>query len=520
MKNILFRRYVGFSLAEAMITILIIGIIALLSVPIAKKMVKKDKNPNKGMWMATRCGGGQAVYWTKGMANKDNPCKWTKCNTTCEVNGKTYYDCCVFDSPLNVRNFSLEAVGGGGGGATATKMLKTYTGNTTYRLEAPGEYRMVAIGAGGAGGMSECDKSGSHFLQAGGGGAGGAGYATVYMGDDTTKFELNEGYGVNNTSTKGGGSKGGDSYIRRYTVGNNYKNIIYAEGGNGGEGFWHNCNSYTNNNHNGGRGTGGSNGNVRFEDSSYIEKGTYKTENAKTRCSSYNGYSRVICYGYVNDRTAFNDYLKENISSSDFSYGRGGNTGSSKKKDWIGNFTYYDDRTESTRSKDGFVTAVTYLLRAGTGGHAAVYFSEHIPKFDTNKVIVVIGRGGSSGMSNASFTTPETQNGKDGENTYVGSKIYPGGKGGVYKSLTASKSTPGGNGEPTTMPSRTAPTVIYGGLADKDGNLDENSDSVNGENAVGYGAGGGGAGILVKDFHDVVTGRGGNGAPGYVKISW
>ena len=37
MKNILFRRYAGFSLAEAMITILIIGIIALLTVPIAKK---------------------------------------------------------------------------------------------------------------------------------------------------------------------------------------------------------------------------------------------------------------------------------------------------------------------------------------------------------------------------------------------------------------------------------------------------------------------------------------------------
>ena len=104
----------GFSLAEAMITILIIGILALLSVPVAKKIVKKDSNPNKGTWMATRNSKGEAVYWKKGMGNKDNPDKWTKCNTTCEINGQVVNDCCVFESPLNIRNFSLTAVGGGG----------------------------------------------------------------------------------------------------------------------------------------------------------------------------------------------------------------------------------------------------------------------------------------------------------------------------------------------------------------------------------------------------------------------
>ena len=79
-----------------------------------KKIVKKDSNPNKGIWMATRNSNGEAVYWKKGMGNKDNPDKWTKCNTTCEINGQAVNDCCVFDSPLNVRNFSLTAVGGGG----------------------------------------------------------------------------------------------------------------------------------------------------------------------------------------------------------------------------------------------------------------------------------------------------------------------------------------------------------------------------------------------------------------------
>ena len=118
-----------FSLAEAMITILIIGILALLSVPVAKKIVKKDSNPNKGIWMATRNSNGEAVYWKKGMGNKDNPDKWTKCNTTCEINGQTVSDCCVFDSPLNVRNFSLTVVGGGGGGGGAGRRQTCHKGN-------------------------------------------------------------------------------------------------------------------------------------------------------------------------------------------------------------------------------------------------------------------------------------------------------------------------------------------------------------------------------------------------------
>ena len=89
MRNILFRRYAGFSLAEAMITILIIGIIALLSVPIAKKIEKKQDQLH-GKWICTINKAGQHVMWQKGFpGDSANPDSW-----------QTTGDSCTFNAPL------------------------------------------------------------------------------------------------------------------------------------------------------------------------------------------------------------------------------------------------------------------------------------------------------------------------------------------------------------------------------------------------------------------------------------
>ena len=214
----------GFSLAEALITILIIGLVAILSVPLCKKLVKKDNNPNKGVWMATRDSKGDAVYWTTGMGNKDNPDKWTKCKTQCTINGELVDDCCVFDSPLNVRNFSLTAVGGGGGGAGANVELKKFT--SSFRVDNPGYYRMLAIGGGGAGSLWNCDRS--WLKNAGGGGTGGLGYAEFTLGDDAKYIYYTVGNGGTNCDYHG--SAGSDSYITiQYANGSSEEDKNYIE---------------------------------------------------------------------------------------------------------------------------------------------------------------------------------------------------------------------------------------------------------------------------------------------------
>ena len=488
----------GFSLAEAMITILIIGILALLSVPVAKKIVKKDSNPNKGTWMATRNSRGEAVYWKKGMGNKDNPDKWTKCNTTCQINGQAVSDCCVFDSPLNVRNFSLTAVGAGGGGGGASIELKKYL--DSFRVPSTGYYRMLAIGGGGAGALWNCNRD---WLQnAGGGGAGALGYAEFNLDENVNYVYYTTGKGGTNCDYYGSGGSG--SIIKLEYTNGTEEEIIKASGGGGGEGRWKtglglNCNNDL--------GKGGSAGSI------YISsKGENKKQAQRGGCYYCNGSAQparldAAISREVNERLGYNAITSIGTNTQPGTGGLPQNHSSAS--------------ASKCQGKNGLVVATAKLIAAGIGGEAGNAADEFVPKFDTGQVVVYIGKGGKGGQTGSTVIEEDADAlGQDGGDTYVGSKIYTGGKGGGHKNIVAETSTPGGNGSGSPIPSRTAPSVIYGGLSDKDGNLDTQR-GVNGEKAGGYGAGGGGGGVLVDRANAKAEGGyGGDGAPGYVQITW
>lgn len=539
MKNILFRRYVGFSLAEAMITILIIGIIALLSVPIAKKMVKKQDQLH-GKWICTINKAGQHVMWQKGFpGDSGNPETW-----------QTTGNSCTFNAPLKARNFSIQAIGGGGGGAAGVSGLDVK--KDTFNVTNYGIYRMVAIGAGGAGGMSECDlrdfeitqmktEMNEYFGEAGGGGGGGVGYATVEIGPETYQIQMQKGNAVSNTSDKWGGSKGGDSYIKRlYSGGSKY--IIYATGGEGGQPLQSICEKWWNGQHekNGAQGIGGANGTARFEDNTsiYKEKGTYTETKARDRCRGYNENGTYFyCYGFNHSLGMANGYLsgtqkyQQFINTSmDVLPGRGGNTGSSINDCGYGHNcgggTYNSHRGTMTRSNEGFVIAVTDLIMSGSAGKTgkATNGKEFYPSFPSKQLVVTIGNGGKGGVASSDDGTTVDENtninGEDGGDTIIGNNwiVLKGGEGGTSQSAVAGKSSPGGNGEKTPIVMRNAPNAALGGLSDSYGNLNT-SLSVDGQTALGFGTGGGGGGILVSD-DEITVGNGGNGAPGYVIIEW
>lgn len=499
------NRKCGFSLAEAMITILIIGILALLSVPVAKKIVKKDSNPNKGIWMATRNSNGEAVYWKKGMGNKDNPDKWTKCNTTCEINGQAVNDCCVFESPLNIRNFSLTAVGGGGSGRRAYLSNLEYDGakesESAFRVKYTGRYKMLAIGGGGGAGRWNCDASSER--NAGSGGTGALAYAEFILDDTVKEIHMTRGIGGTSVSGEYNGTEGGASTISALYTSGETKTLIKANGGAGGEGRWHVCSWRVGKKNVKGQGRGYGGGTAEINGgSNHITEQVNGID--RTLTCAHHSKEKLDAVEEALGGIAFNDYY---IGTTYYPCQYPGSSGAADHTDM---WDWPKGTIATPYAKSGVVIVTADIASSGEGGEAASAGEEFVPKFDTGQVVVYIGKGGKSGSIGS----------ENGGDTYVGSKIYPGGKGGEDKKKVAVESSfAGGNGDASPIPSRNK-SIALGGLADKNGNLDPNSTEVNGADAVGYGAGGGGGGVFVDSSGKATAGLGGDGAPGYVEIKW
>lgn len=468
----------GFSLAEALITLLVVSIITIATIPVITKK-KRNIDNSHGKWMCMLNSAGQHIMWTNGSVGKPND------PTTWATTGKNY---CEFVVPGQARNFAISAVAGGGGGASAESKTQMWTSD--FAVNYYGTYKMVAIGGGGAGGKTKC------YKKAGGGGAGGVAYSSVYLDSSTTQIKMYKGSSPSPDDGNYNAPGGEDSYIKRV-----YRNssgsmaevdILYAGGGEGGNGRWGLENMCKH-----GDGKGGTYGKVTSGMS-------LNTSTAK----GVSGCGGVTCFGYISSSTfntlnsfvsPYRVYSGTNASSP----GRGGQPNRSTGADSYG---------YGRQGNAGYTIAMTKYFRAGGGGKAGQAVSNKFyPSFNEKKIRVTVGKGGAGGQSSQSGNNYLSANGKDGGNTVVGELFgLNGGAGGkVLDDVKALSKISGEDGEKTPIFYKNPPILGYGGFSGS-------NYYANGFNANGAGAGGGGGGLNT----DGVAGNGGNGASGYVIIEW
>lgn len=111
MNKIFLTKRFGFSLAEALITLLIVCIITLASVPVLTKKKRKMSDAPHGQWTCEYNEAGKHISYSQ-----DAPTP---------VEG----DYCEFVPPARATNFTIQAVGGGGGGGAKRS---TDYGSTAY----------------------------------------------------------------------------------------------------------------------------------------------------------------------------------------------------------------------------------------------------------------------------------------------------------------------------------------------------------------------------------------------------
>ena len=226
----------GFSLAEALITLLIVCLITIASIPILTKKKRDPSLGTRGMWICTRNSQGLYVYYDKNLGEGDinNPDTWTPTNK----------DSCVFTTSRG-KQYGITVVGGGGGGGNGESYREvlakqTSAGATSFSPERTDLYDVIVIAGGGGGGGGQSESSGT----GGGGGGGGRfeGFIPLYKG---TSYKLTIGGGGNpkggeyhgglsNSTGHPRGEDGGNSSFM-YSEGADNKTKIVVQGGQGGD---------------------------------------------------------------------------------------------------------------------------------------------------------------------------------------------------------------------------------------------------------------------------------------------
>ena len=237
MKKIKFK-LPAFSLAEALITLLIVCLITLASIPV---LTKKKRSPNElasGKWMCTLNSEGQYVVYSSQDPHGDinNPDTW---RTTSSSTG------CTFVPPQNAKNFGVTVIGGGGGGHDGVSELHTHLDASKNAFTVSSDYvdsdtdygtfRLAVIGSGG-GGTGSDDKDGTNNRGVGGQGGGGAvwlGEIKLYKGETVSSEIFHEkNVGTDNGSDAGWPGPRTNAGYNKFKI----NNIVVVEAGSGGGG--------------------------------------------------------------------------------------------------------------------------------------------------------------------------------------------------------------------------------------------------------------------------------------------
>ncbi len=224
MNKTFLKKSFGFSLAEALITLLIVCLITLASIPVLTKK-KRTLNTTHGSWICT-------------IDENDRHVIYSSTTNAWTPSGQS--DKCTFVPPINARNFEVTIVGGGGGGASGyterTKKIYNSSPNEQYHLEtfkapADGEYEFIVIGGGGQGGNRQNDGKNCKENPGGPGGSGGFDHGFLNLVKGVTYTIVAAGGG------RGGGYAGNYGYDS-YVLDSNGNVLILAKGGLGGGGRW------------------------------------------------------------------------------------------------------------------------------------------------------------------------------------------------------------------------------------------------------------------------------------------
>lgn len=152
------KRFLAFSLAEAIITLLIVSLITLAAIPVITKK-HRDRNHEKH--------GAFACYWSGNTLVGKYLINGEKTNAKTTYDEKEKRHGCIFDPPVGAKNFVVTAVGGGGGGARGYYEDKQHIAigesSGSFQVPVDGEYRVLLIAAGGAGGHTSGGEVGHKY---------------------------------------------------------------------------------------------------------------------------------------------------------------------------------------------------------------------------------------------------------------------------------------------------------------------------------------------------------------------
>ena len=549
----------AFSLAEALITLLVVCLITLASIPILTKKKRVSDSSVHGKWICTLNSRNQHVFWSSKTSGGDinNADTWNLSN-----NGNS----CVFIPPMNARNFAVSLSGGGGGGAG---VQVTEGGSATwyndFAVKVPGYYDILAVGAGGTGGGTTDNKGKSNS-----GGQGAAIAMRVFLDDTVERLELEKGTVQTGENGENNNGKAGKAsvvmvYGKDKNTGISYVDtLVSAGGGAGGKGGKHGDDSVTQSRTatSPGKGTVSSSNRFQFDYTCYGKSGTSTSchiyqnmyggfsrdshSGADTRCNTgyLNKYSQRLLNQFFTVRKnsipaifpeidcnkyskAFDMTYDDNeLSLSEKSIrdqfcampGIGGGARESNSPCTAGGGSKKGGRTGT----DGLIMVSTKYIQTGKGGEAGeVSKNLFYPKFETQKITIYIGAGGKGS---------ETGNGENGGTTRIignNLSIMPvsGGAGGKMNSepSAAFVSVAGGNGEKSRLFFDKEPNLPLGGLNyedpdNKTGQYNASADGI--KSSVGYGSGGGAGGVMVDNNSNTTKGKGADGAPGAVIIEW
>ncbi len=469
----------GFSIAEALITMLIIVLIILMTMPVITKRSPKGSgltgrwecrlNPETGKYESITT----IIDRKTGKEAPNDP------NNPKQEYGRVAEDgkSCIFTPPKSARNFTVNVIGGGGGGAAGSiaedyAVKEASAGSWAFVPKYTGLYNILLIGGGGAGGSTEC-KYGPAADGGLGGAAGGVLIKKNYQLEKGKTYTVivgaggigpMDGFGTN----EGHGKPGGDTMLKLPTGGQ-----LVATGGKGGFGGNHKFLS--------GKECKPTDGwqNQGLPGSPVINKNMQQSLKS-TSDPRWGG--NTIKPGYICEKngstvTCVNDEVKELLSSFASSYVGAGGYGAVKND------------TDGYSGHDGAALISFSGLYAGGGGQAGTHLYKTFKKLPA-EITVKVGAGGIGGLR-------ENEDGKAGQGSAFGNlAVAGGGSGGRVKSILGpsepNKFIAGGDGGASPLGG-----ILRGGLFN-------GSSSMNGMNDVDinngyaqldetiYGAGGGG----------------------------